>query len=247
MASYASASPSASTSVSSSPARLAASASAAESAKQQMCALRGAVQSVLDASGGDFAIFWAPSLSDAMLSFQFRCLSAGVLSDGAEERFVLCSMFCARSQSLTFPAQQGLPGSVWSARTPIYFADIACAARGGNAGSGGLNTPLFRAAEWEACDVRSTLCQPLGRGVLEIGTVRRSVKLSPVSENLVWRLVKEHADSRRALDAAADSAIAAAAAQAAGPSVAFEPTAAPMPPPLRLIRSAELGVQSRLA
>lgn len=35
-------------------------------------ALRSAVQSVLDAGEGDFAIFWAPSVTDALLSFRAR-------------------------------------------------------------------------------------------------------------------------------------------------------------------------------
>ncbi|KAG8462669.1 hypothetical protein KFE25_004645 [Diacronema lutheri] len=180
-------------------------------------ALRYAAQSVLDRGGGDFAIFWAPSVTNALLSFQFCVLSRGVHAAGAEDRYVLASMYGARSAALTFPQGVGLPGAVWASRLPFYSEDLVAAARegGGCASCPLLPTALLRVNEREACDVRSTLVQPFGRGVLEVGTVRRAALLVTVSDAAIWGLVKAHADRHHAAVARRERAERAARAVAA--------------------------------
>lgn len=160
-------------------------------------------------------------------------LSSRVQGPGYEDRHLLSSMFAAKSAPFTYPQGVGLPGSVWADRRPVYFSDIRNAPDILN-GLGTLDgdialaslvlSPLLRVAERAACDVRSTLVQPFGRGVLEVGTVRRCARLSAVSDAVIWGLVKRHADRHHA--AAAARAQRAARAKAAADELARAEAAA---------------------
>jgi hypothetical protein len=96
----------------------------------------------------------------------------------------------------------GLPGTVWQSRAPLYFADVVCSCSRANGGSSSVPS-LLRLADAESCDVRSVLLQPFLRGVLEVGTVRRSAQLRAATEAQIWSLVRAHADRARAADCAA--------------------------------------------